>query len=181
MNALLIIDVQRGMFADPGMQPHSGAAVVARIAGLLGAARATNRKIIFVQHDGGPGDPLDAAGPGFAFHEALVPRADESVFVKTHCSAFQGTGLAAHLTQAGVNSLTICGMQTEFCVDTTCRAAAERGYDITLVSDAHTTFSHANLDAAAIIAHHNAILSMGFDAKLQTAAMVERGFSGTEL
>jgi nicotinamidase-related amidase len=177
MNALLIIDVQRGMFADPAFPPHDGDATVARIATLLAAARAKNHRVIFIQHAGERGDVLEAGTPGFDFHPALTPNPTEPLFVKTHCSAFQDTGLGAHLSQTGVTALTICGMQTEYCVDTTCRAAAERGYAVTLVSDGHTTFDSETLTAAAIIAHHNATLAMGFDATLKAAAEVAASFS----
>jgi nicotinamidase-related amidase len=178
MNALLIIDVQRGMFADPSLQPHDGEATASRIAGLLHAARATGHPVIFIQHDGGPGDALDADGPGFAFHPALTPAPEEPVFTKTHCSAFQDTLLAEYLARAGIKSLTVCGMQTEFCVDTTCRAAAERGFGLTLVSDGHTTFDSPGLTAEAMIRHHNNVLAMGFDASLRTAAEIEKSFGG---
>ena len=52
---------------------------------------------------------------------------------------------------------------TEYCVDTTARRAVSMGYDVTLVSDAHTTIDNKLLTAAQIIAHHNALLD-GFDA-----------------
>ena len=168
MRALMVIDVQAGMFADPGNQPHEGAAGVARIAGLIAAARAAGTKLIFIQHDGGKGDALEAGTEGFAFHPALTPAPDEVVFVKRYCSAFQDTGLGDYLAAQGIDALAICGMQTEYCVDTTCRAAFERGLEVTLISDAHTTFGSAALPAAAMIAHHNAVLGGAF-AKLFTA------------
>jgi nicotinamidase-related amidase len=68
--------------------------------------------------------------------------------------------------------LVICGMQTEFCVDTAVRGAYERGYKVVLLGDAHTTFDTQLLPAADIIAHHNATLSGGF-AAVKPAASIE--------
>lgn len=171
----MVIDVQAGMFAEPENQPHEGAAVVARIAGLIAGARAAGTPLIFIQHDGGPGDTLEAGTPGFAFHPALTPAPGETLFVKRFCSAFQETGLGDYLAAQRITGLSICGMQTEYCVDTTCRAAFERGLEVTLISDAHTTFGSEALPASAIIAHHNATLGGGF-ARLCTAAeMVPAG------
>jgi nicotinamidase-related amidase len=87
MDALVIIDVQQGMFTFPGYVPHDGEAIVARIAGLLDSARRSGMPVFFVQHQGGEGDALAAELPGFQFRAELAPRAEESVTVKRHCSA----------------------------------------------------------------------------------------------
>jgi len=169
MDALLVIDVQQAMFADPELQPYQGREVVARIQGLIEQARAHGKPVFFVQHDGGPGDAFDRDGPGFAYCAELTPQAGDPVVVKRHCSSFQGTDLDGQLRAAGVRHLVVCGMQTEYCVDTTVRAAFEHGYQITLVSDCHTTFDAPDLAASAIIQHHNRTLYGSF-AELQPAS-----------
>ncbi len=75
--------------------------------------------------------------------------------MKQNCNSFQDTDLDARLRAAKINGLIVCGMQTEFCVDTAVRAAAERGYKITLVSDAHSTGDTPVMKAKDIVAHHN--------------------------
>ena len=162
MQALVVIDVQCGMFADPTNQPHDGAAVVQRIARLIAQARTAGTPVVFVQHDGGEGDPLAKGLPGFEIRPELAPADGETVIVKRFCSAFQATELGRHLAALAAKRLVICGMQTVYCVDTTCRSAFERGFDVTLVRDAHTTVDGAALPAAGIIAHHNATLGSGF-------------------
>ncbi len=164
MQALVVIDVQCGMFADPANQPHDGEAVVRRIARLIEQARTAGAPVVFVQHDGGQGDPLEQGSPGFEIRPELAPAAGETVVVKRFCSAFQETELPRHLAALQAKRLVICGMQTEYCVDTSCRSAFERGFEVTLVRDAHTTVDGAALPAAGIIAHHNATLGAGFAA-----------------
>lgn len=161
MDALLVIDVQQGMFADPAMPPHDGPGVVARIAALVERSQAAGRPVIFIQHDSGPGDMLARGEPGFELHPDLAPLVRAPAVVKRFCSAFQETELAGRLAALGAKHLAICGMQTEFCVDTTCRAAFERGFAVTLASDAHSTFDGA-IPAREIIRHHNATLASGF-------------------
>ncbi|CAJ0993424.1 hypothetical protein SODG_002081 [Sodalis praecaptivus] len=77
---------------------------------------------------------------------------------KTTANAFLNTSLRDVLLAAGVKHLLITGYASEFCVDTTVRAAAALGYDVTLVSDAHTTHYKPHASAADIIKHENATL-----------------------
>jgi nicotinamidase-related amidase len=149
MQALMVIDVQLGMFKGP--QPRDGEAVVARIADLLRRARKAGAPVFFVQ-----------------------PVAGESVTVKTYCNAFQETDLDLKLRANGINNIVICGMQTEYCIDTTVRAAFERGYGLTVVSDAHTTFDGKVLPADKIIAQAHHIWDGRF-AKLKKAAEIKFG------
>ena len=170
--ALIVIDVQQAMFAFPDHPPHDGEAVVARIAGLIARARAADVPIFFVQHDGGPDDPLHPGKPGFPFHAAVAPRDTDDVTVKTRCSAFQGTDLDEKLRDAGIERVVICGMQTEYCVDTAVRAAFERGYTVVLAGDSHTTMDTGVMPAKQIIAHHNATLRGAF-ADIRAAGEIE--------
>jgi nicotinamidase-related amidase len=170
--ALVVIDVQKGMFAFAGTPPYDGEAVVDRIAALIAKARAANAPVFFVQHDGGPNDPLHRGKPGFAFHDKLAPEPDDDVTVKQRSSAFHGTDFDAKLQRAGISHLVICGMQSEYCVDSAVRGAAERGYRITLIADCHSTFDTRVLKAAQIIAHENATLGDGF-AMVTPAAEIE--------
>jgi nicotinamidase-related amidase len=138
--ALVVIDVQKAMFEDPAGQPHDGQAVVDRIAGLIAKARASDTPVFFVQHDGGPDDSLHTGKPGFPFHDKLAPQPGDDVTVKHRSSAFHETDFDARLKRAGIGHLIITGMQSEYCVTSAIRGAHERGYVLTLVSDAHSTF-----------------------------------------
>jgi nicotinamidase-related amidase len=138
--ALVIIDVQKAMFEDSAHQPFDGNAVVARIADLIAKARVQGTPVYYVQHDGGAEDSFGEGKPGFAFADAIAPQAGDDVTIKTKSSAFHGTDFDAKLKRAGIDHLVITGMQSEYCVTSAIRGAYERGYKLTLVSDAHSTF-----------------------------------------
>jgi nicotinamidase-related amidase len=138
--ALVIIDVQKAMLEIPGLQPFDGEAVVARIAELISKARSQGAPVFYVQHDGGPDDSFGAGKPGFAYVDEIAPLPVDDVTVKTKSSAFHSTDFDARLKNAGVDHLVITGMQSEYCVTSAIRGAYERGYRITLASDAHSTF-----------------------------------------
>lgn len=159
MDALVVIDVQQGLFSIPDYPPHDGDGLLARIAALEDRARQAGTPIQFVQHASGAGDVLEPGTPGFAFHDRIAPRAGEAVTVKRRPSAFHNTDLDETLRRAGIDHLIVCGMQSDMCVDSTVRAASALGYRITLVSDGHSTMDNGVLPAETIVAHHNRALS----------------------
>lgn len=169
--ALIVIDHQKAMFDNPDLQPHDGEAVTDRIAALLAKARAAKAPVFFVQHDGGPDGAFHPGKPGFAFHDRIAPLAGEDVTVKTKSSAFHGTDLDARLKRAGVDALVITGMQSEYCVTSAIRGAYERGYRLTLASDAHSTFDSAVAKGKVIVDIVNDTTSGSFGV-LQRAADV---------
>jgi len=155
--ALVVIDVQVGMF-DPADPVHDGDRLLARVAALLERARAAGAPVLFVRQDGKPGSPLAPDAPGHAVHPAVAPLAGEVQLRKTTPDSFHGTALDAMLHARGINEVVLCGIQTDLCVDTTCRRAASLGYDVILVRDAHSTWPRLGLDAARIVSHHNDLL-----------------------
>ena len=158
--ALLVVDLQQGMFSQK-QAPHEGEAVLARVASLLGRARAAGVPVLHVRHDGGPGDPLERGIVGWEIHPAVAPRDNEPVIDKDRCSAFDRTDMQARLAVLGIGRLVVAGMQTEFCIDTNCRAAHALGYAVILVSDGHTTFDTPSLTAAQVIEHHTRVRHWG--------------------
>lgn len=160
-SALMIVDVQQGMFAVS--QPlHRGEEVVQRIAGLLSRARADGIPVVHIQHDGGPGHVLAKGSAGWPHHPLVAPRAGEIVVEKQNSSAFHDTDLHRHLAAAGIDRLIVAGMQTEMCVDSACRGAVALGYRVVLVTDGHTTYDTPVIPADRIIAHHNRLLGRAF-------------------
>jgi nicotinamidase-related amidase len=173
--ALVVIDVQKIMFAVPEWPPYDGEGVVDRIVGLIEKARGSGTPVFFVQHHALDGEAMRPGAPGFPFVDKLTPQPSDDVTVKHHSSAFHGTDLDTKLRKAGVDHLVITGMQSEYCVDSAIRGAHERGYHVTLVSDAHSTGDTMAAKAKDIIAIQNDTMNGSF-AQVIPSAEVE--FSG---
>ncbi|MEI9990358.1 MAG: cysteine hydrolase family protein [Rhizomicrobium sp.] len=169
--ALVVIDVQKVMFAMPGLPPLDGEAVVDRIAGLIAAARANGTPIFFVQHHDLEEEAMQPGQPGFAFVDKLAPQPGDDVTIKHNSSAFHGTDFDAKLKKSGIDHLVVTGMQSEYCVDSAIRGAVERGYKVTFVSDAHSTFDTKVAKAKDIVAIQNDTMNGSF-AEVIPAAQV---------
>lgn len=154
MTALLIIDMQAGSFE--GTPPrHDADGVIDRINALSRTVRASNGSVIFIQHDGSRGDVVETGTDGWKILPALEMSKNDRIIHKTACDSFYRTDLQSTLDQDRIKKLIITGCATDFCVDTTVRAAASRDYEVIVAADGHTTRDRPHLDAASIILHHN--------------------------
>lgn len=169
--ALLIIDLQVCNFE--GSTPVYGSSdLLSRVSRLIARARAVGAPVVYVQHCGPQGTVDQPGMPGWDIHPAVAPLEDDAVIQKRHPDAFQDTDLQRALESRGIKRLILTGIQTQYCVDTTCRRAYSLGYDVTLVKDAHSTWDTDHLTALQVIAHHNDVLG-GWFAALKAASQVE--------
>jgi nicotinamidase-related amidase len=152
--ALLIIDAQVNMFAEGG-SVFEGEKLLHTLSHLLTRARTAHLTIVFVQNNGGEGAPDMPGTPGWQIHPAVTPVKGDIVIQKHTPDSFHETNLQSELEARHILKLVIAGMQTEMCIDATCRRAHELGYDVTLVKDAHSTFDDGGLTASQIIAQYN--------------------------
>lgn len=116
--------------------------------------------------------PVTPGEPGWAIHPAIAPLPGETIVQKTTPDSFYQTTLKVELATKDIEQLVIAGIQTDYCVDTTCRRAASEDYTVTLVSDAHSTWGDSGLSAQQIIDHHNQVLGDWF-AKLVTTEAIQ--------
>jgi nicotinamidase-related amidase len=123
---------------------------------LIQRAHSLAKPVVYVQQNDNnnlkPGTPL------WEIHPYIQPERHDLVISKRFPDAFLNTVLDAKLQALNIDRLIIVGLQTEFCVDTTCRRAFSLGYQNALVSDGHSTYDSESLTAAQIIEHHNRIL-----------------------
>lgn len=154
-SALLIIDVQKGLFVPP---PAEADAVIGRINQLSERARQAGVPVIFIQHQTAH-DELRHGSDAWQIHPDLQVEASDQRIEKTTPDSFLRTHLGKLLIANGVTQLVICGYSTEFCVDTTTRRAAGLGYPVVLAADAHTSHDKPHASGLQIRAHHNATLS----------------------
>ena len=149
---LLVIDVQQAAFNGDFCPPIDRADnLVTNARMLIDAARDSNTLIIFIQQSEGKGEPFEEGTPHWEFHELLTPRAGELVVKKYASSAFEKTDLDAKLAALGVRDLVICGLQSDFCVGNTSKAALALGYGVRVASDAHSTWPSNGQTPEAIV------------------------------
>ena len=160
---LMIVDVQKGMFFENDPVAN-GDEILATLGSLIAQARASGTPVIYIQHMDEEGGLLAFDGPGFAIHPAIAPEDDEIIIRKKHSDSFQETDLQRELAKLAAKKIVLAGIQTEYCVDTTCRRAYSLDYAVTLVQDGHTTWDTKQLTAAQIRAHHNEVLGNSFAA-----------------
>jgi nicotinamidase-related amidase len=148
--ALIVIDVQNAI-VDGAYRP---AELLANVADMIRRARAAGAPVVYLQHCHTAYAPMMKGAEGWAIHDAVAPDAGDTVVEKSASDGFDGTSLKVELERLGARRLVLCGMQTEFCVDATARAALSGGYDVVLAADAHTT-GDAVIPAETTIRHHN--------------------------
>ena len=161
--ALLVIDIQRGAF-DGVRCPviDRAAALVANASALLAAARAAGSPVVFIQHLDEPGGAFEQDTPHGEFHADLSPQPGEAVVRKLASSAFENTELAATLQRLDAQQLVLCGLQSEFCVCNTGKAALALGYGVRVAQDGHSTWPSRGRSSQDISDAVNAeLLSLG--------------------
>ncbi len=152
--ALLVIDMQQALLSGA----HRETEVVNVVNLLSRRVRAVDAPVFFVQHNHSSYAPMMQGAAGWQIHSSVEHHATDQFLEKTASDSFYGTDLEERLRALAVRELIITGLQTEFCVDATCRAALSRDFDIVLVADGHTT-GNSHLSAEAIIEHHNNTLA----------------------
>jgi nicotinamidase-related amidase len=156
-SALLIIDVQRGLF-DQHPRPDDADAVVDRINALAARARDAGAPVVFVHHET-QGDELKYGSQNWILAQRLDLQVSDITLRKTTPDSFLRTDLIALLAGWKTTRVVICGYATEFCVDTTVRRAAAQGFSVIIAADAHTTHDKEHASGAEIRRHHNATLA----------------------
>ena len=131
---LLVVDVQADVVADA----WDAQRVIGNIARTVERARAQGVPVLWVQHSD---DELRHGSAGWQWVSELVPAAGEALVHKHYNSAFEQTSLEQALARLGATHITLAGAATNWCIRATAYAALERGYNLTLVQDAHTTRS----------------------------------------
>ena len=154
--ALIIVDMQQGLFATPR---HDAGGLFDRINTLAARLRGNGSLVIFVQHSGPDGDHLHPSQPGFAIHEALVVEPGDVILTKAFCDAFLNTNLVATLRELDVEGVIVTGCATDFCVDATVRSALAHEFRIIVPEDGHTTFDRPYLSVEKVVEHHNMVWS----------------------
>ena len=136
---LLVVDVQNALIAK---QPYRGQELLENIGVLTGACRESGIEVVYVRHDGSARGMLVPGTAEWEIVSTIAPLPGERIFDKRFCSSFQETGLEKYLKEKEARQLILTGMQTEYCIDATCKAAFERGYRVVVPEAATSTFDN---------------------------------------
>jgi nicotinamidase-related amidase len=148
--ALLVIDVQESFRARPLWETVSDPKIAHKVDRLVRLARRSGDTVVWVLHsEPGSGDVFDPALGHVRLMDELRRQDGEPLIHKTSHNAFTTTSLQQLLTERGVRELTVCGIRTEQCVETTTRLASDLGYAVTFVTDATATNPIPHRDAPA--------------------------------
>lgn len=166
--ALIVIDVQVCMFSDEKYKVYKGESLLSNIKYLIDQAHNAQVPVIFMQHTSDDDATLQEGSAGWQIHPFIAPIASDIILTKRTPDSFANTSLAEVLKAHNVTKFVICGLQTEYGIDTTCRRAFSLGYDTILVKDAHSTFDLNPLSAMQIIEHHHRIMASWFATVIPT-------------
>lgn len=125
--ALLVIDIQNFYFPGGRSELVEPVQAAKKAAIAIAHARTENNPVIFIQHK---------SAAGMEINDLVKPVSGEAIFIKEEVNSFLGTGLTEYIKDLGVDTLVICGMQTQMCVEAAVRAASDLGYYVFLLHDA---------------------------------------------
>lgn len=176
--AVLVIDVQQGLCEGEGAAFDCDG-TIARINTVTRKARQAGVPVVFIQHESRSGY-LEHGTPAWQLARGLEVQPADLRVRKTTADAFLRTELQAVLERLGADRVVVCGMHSEFCVDTTTRRALALGMPVVLVADAHTSAGNSAISAPQVIAHHNATLEnlSSFGPRVELVASDALEFAG---
>jgi len=151
-SVLLVVDVQTALIKE---HPYNEDKVIDNIKELISAARANGKEVLYVRHDDGKGSDLEYGTEGWQVYAKIAPNKDEKVFDKKYNSAFLKTGLKDYLDSKGIDTIILVGLQTEYCIDTTCKSAFEYGHKIIIPEETNTTFDNEYLSGEKLYEFYN--------------------------
>ena len=146
---LLVVDVQVGVMRESWDAPR----VIRNVARVVERARAQGVPLVWVQHSS---PEMVSESPPWQWVAELAPASGEALIPKRFESSFEQTALDAELARLGATHIVLAGAQTNWCIRATAYGALERGYDLTLIKDAHTTAS-MDLDDGARLEAENVV------------------------
>lgn len=147
---VLIVDMQNALMEA---HPFREEELKENLKAVIGTARQRGIEVIYVRHDGGEGDELAYATQGWQIYDGVSPQEGERIFDKTYNSAFKETRLDAYLREKKITDIILGGLQTEYCIDATCKSAFEKGYHVCIPVHTTSTFDNDYFSAEQLTAY----------------------------
>lgn len=149
---LLVVDVQNALIKE---NPYNEHKVIDNVKRLIAAARENGKEVVYVRHDDGKGTELEAGTEGWQIYNEVEPESHDKIIEKQYNSAFVKTGLKDYLYSKEVDTIILVGLQTEYCIDATCKSAFDNGYEIIIPEETNTTFDNEFLSGKKLFEFYN--------------------------
>lgn len=157
--ALMVIDCQEGLFSDPDYPVFNQQKLFENINMLIRKFKENNQPVIFVRHTD---EDLTQGSTEWQI-SAQINTTPQDIYVnKSTPDSFYETDLLTILNSKNINSIVIVGLQADYCIDATCKSAFGKNIDVTLISDAHSTYDNSFMKADKTIEYHNKIIGRWF-------------------
>ena len=152
---LLVVDIQKGITDE---RLYDFDSFIQRTTKIVETARKNHVEIIYVQHDDGPGTGFSVGDKDFEIADQVAPEKNEKVFVKDVNSCFGNNEFVEYLKSLNEKELMIVGLQTNFCIDATVKAAFERGYSVIIPEGTNSTFDNDYMNAETTYRYYNEMM-----------------------
>lgn len=149
---LLVVDVQNALI---NAHPYNEQRVIENIKKLILTSRDNKKEVLFVRHDGGKGTELENRTYGWQIYDKISPNSNELIFEKKYNSAFHRTDLKEYLDSKNIDTIILVGLQTEYCIDATCKSAFDYDYKIIIPEETNTTFDNDYLTGEKLYEFYN--------------------------
>jgi nicotinamidase-related amidase len=147
-----VVDVQNSLVKA---HPYNEKKVIGNIRKLILTARDHKKEVIYVRHDDGEDTELEQGTAGWQIYKDIAPNSSELIIEKQYNSAFHKTGLREYLKSKAVDTIILVGLQTEYCIDATCKSAFDCGYKIIIPEETNTTFDNEYLSGNKLYEFYN--------------------------
>ena len=149
---LLVIDMQKGLVEE---DLYAFDTFIDRTVRLIDAARKNNVEVVFVQHDAGVGSGMSVGDEAFEIVDQAAPKEGEKIFVKTINSCFGNKDFRQYMKRQEDKRLMIIGLQTNYCIDATVKAAFERGFRVIIPEGTNSTFDNDYMTGETTYRYYN--------------------------
>lgn len=149
---LMVVDCQNALIKG---HPYNEERVIENIKKLILAARNNSKEVLYVCHDDGKGTELEHGTDGWKIYDDIEPNSRELIFEKQYNSAFHKTKLREYLESKKVDTIILVGLQTEYCIDATCKSAFDYEYKIIMPKETNTTFDNEYLSGEKLYEFYN--------------------------
>ncbi len=149
---LLVVDIQTVIMEE---HPYNEVNFLEGVMKMIAYARAKGMEVIYVRHNDGPGSNMEYGSREWQIYNEITPLETDKIFEKRYNSAFRQTGLKEYLDSKDINKIYLVGLQTEYCIDATCKSAFEQEYEVIIPEGTNSTVDNQFMTGKQVYEYFN--------------------------